>query len=70
MQYYISHAASLKLETVDVWAHLQQKDFVTGRTYTIGKKGIIASHDKCDAYNQAMIDWKKYKNNIHHYTSI
>ena len=36
----------------------------------MGQKGIITSHDKCDVHKQAMIDWKQYKINMQHHTSV
>ena len=36
----------------------------------MGQKDIITSHDKCDVHKQAMIDWKQYKINMQHHTSV
>ena len=38
--------------------------------HAMGQKGIITSHDKCDVHKQAMIDWKQYKINMQHHTSV
>ena len=38
--------------------------------HAMGQKDIITSHDKCDVHKQAMIDWKQYKINMQHHTSV
>ena len=38
--------------------------------HAMGHRGIITFHDKCDVHKQAMIDWKQYKINVQHHTSI
>ena len=38
--------------------------------HAMGQKGIITSHDKCNVHKQAMIDWKQYKINMQHHTSV
>ena len=36
----------------------------------MGQKGIITSHDECDVYKQAMINWKQFKISMQHHTSV
>ena len=38
--------------------------------HAMGQKSIITSHDKCDVHKQAMIDWKQYKINMQHHTTV
>ena len=38
--------------------------------HAMGQKGIITSHDKCNVHKQAMMDWKQYKINMQHHTSV
>lgn len=38
--------------------------------HAMGKKGIVACHDKCDVHKQAVIDWNQYKVNMQNHTSV